>query len=462
MQWSSVVIGYGGSHVAFIDVEQANALSFLLSRSVWLEQPVFSYIEFMIRAAETFYDDGDIALSASISERANERLWAYCRHHETEDSVYRPMMIDELLPQLLDARVILGFITGHEIGHLAQLSNETGTKELFDWVEAHYMASHLNLRDPEMPFERFLDIEIVQKISEDGSPAGYAIQTSKYARQMLHMRRQQLQETQSDALGVILATPLAIEAEISAAELFSLFPRLIEHTEMLMMLRRIVTRLPRGERLAAIASERSSQFARLTLFVRLIRGLQRGQVDAPRDVLDYWASLPENLIAGMEAKIESGQLEMFCLRNAVLCRGSIEVGLCGKLAPPLSQEYRKLLGVFGGNLSVAYAHGDLPEEMFRIEKSYDWEPSEAATDALSLGFAGAITDIAQICATETREVGVLRRKDILREASDDQFIAFLRSARRQTFERILDAWWAGFEDALRKPWPEKGRGNRSA
>jgi hypothetical protein len=58
MQWSSVMMHHDGSHIALVDVEQANAVSFLFARMAWLEHPIFSYIEFMIRAAETFYDDG--------------------------------------------------------------------------------------------------------------------------------------------------------------------------------------------------------------------------------------------------------------------------------------------------------------------------------------------------------------------------------------------------------------------
>jgi hypothetical protein len=140
MQWSSVVMGHRGSHVAFIDIEQANAVAFLFCRMAWLEHPIFSFVEFMIRAAETFYDDGDVALAASIGERASDRLWEYCRHHDAGADVPRPMAIDDLLPAILDARLILSFITGHEIGHLMQVRGDAGGTALFDWIYERYNA----------------------------------------------------------------------------------------------------------------------------------------------------------------------------------------------------------------------------------------------------------------------------------------------------------------------------------
>lgn len=447
MQWSSVVMGYGGSHVAFIDIEQVNAVAFLFCRMAWVERPIFSFIEFMIRAAETFYDDGDVALAASIGERASDRLWEYCRHHDAGDGVPRPMAIDDLLPAILDARLIPSFIAGHEIGHLMHLRGDPGPRALFDWIYERYHA--INSTQGAIPFERFLEPEVTQKFTVDGVPNGFSILTTKFARQMLHMRQQQIQEAQADALGVVVTTEAAIKAGIPVEVLFGFFPKILEYSDLLMMLRRTVARLPRGEKAGSVASERSSLFARLCLYVELVRGLRAGEVDAPPEVMHFWSELPEESVATMLAAAEDGRLEALAMRSAIFCRGGVEVGLYGRLADPLPEEYRDL-GPFAGNLSMAHAHRQIPEWFFRIEDSFDWEASEHGPDAVAYGFAAAIREVTELSASETRPLMEIRRRDIVRDGRDDAFIELLRGSRRQTVARHLDTWWVGFEAILRR------------
>jgi hypothetical protein len=264
------------------------------------------------------------------------------------------------------------------------------------------------------------------------------------------MRRQQIQETQADALGVVLTTQAAIKAGISVEVLFGFFPKILEYSDLLMMLRRIAARLPRGEKAGSVASERSSLFARLCLYIELVRGLRAGEVDAPPEVLRFWSELPEESVATMLAAAEDGRLEALAMRSAIFCRGGIEVGLYGRLADRLPEGYRDL-GLSAGNLSMAHAHRHIPDWFFRIEDSFDWEPSEDGPDAVAYGFAAAIREITELSASETRRRMDVRRRNIVREGKDYAFIELLRSSRRQTVARHLDTWWAGFEAILRRP-----------
>lgn len=110
-------------------------------------------------------------------------------------------------------------------------------------------------------------------------------------------------------------------------------------------------------------------------FAAPVAGMEVGNIPRrfgePRGDLDPFAfpdqSLPDDLITGLATNIGDGQIKMFCLPNAALCREAIEVKRCGEWAPPLS--------------------------------------------------------------------------DIVQEPSDYLFIAFLRRARGQAFERILEARW---------------------
>ncbi|MER9971159.1 hypothetical protein [Mesorhizobium sp. M0060] len=54
-----------------------------------------------------------------------------------------------------------------------------------------------------------------------------------------------ISEIQADGLGLLAASDAAIEANIPADTLFRILFMALEYTEMLMMLRRLLPRLPR-------------------------------------------------------------------------------------------------------------------------------------------------------------------------------------------------------------------------
>ena len=107
MQASSVVKSSFGHRIALIDTEQANALNFLLARRVWLEGPIFAYSEFMVRAAEEVFDQGDYPLAVSISQRANTRLLEYTNAHGEQTDIPRPVGPNPILLHALEARLAL-------------------------------------------------------------------------------------------------------------------------------------------------------------------------------------------------------------------------------------------------------------------------------------------------------------------------------------------------------------------
>lgn len=455
MQWSSVVLGRNGSNVAFIDVEQANALSLLLSRGFWREMPIFSYAEFMIRAGEAFYDDGDLPLAASMSERVNARLRDYCCHCGSGSIVPRPKAFDPILTDILDANILLGFITGHELGHLLQQVGNPDVAPLFAWVAAGYQDAHTDTNG-EVPRERFLGPEIVQKFNDDGRADGYAIQGTKLAQLFPAMWEHQTREVQCDALGVIVASAAAIAAYIPVDVLFGIFFATLENTEMLMILRRVLPRLPRGEKRAAIPLENTGLVARQLMFVRLARGLKEGSAPAPAPVLRYWSTLSEEGLAHYEALVANGRLEQLGLRSTIMVRGGIELALQGRLGEqPSPEDLVRKLGILAGSLIFAQAHLGFPEAGFEIERSFDWTPNSGMDGVLN-GFASAIRDICELAASERRAPSSIRRADIKRDGTDAGFIEFLRSARTQIFRMQLNENWAsGFEHLLLRTKEER-------
>jgi hypothetical protein len=449
MQWSSVVLGRNETRVAFVDVEQANALSFLLARGAWLEMPVFSYAEFMIRAAEALYDDGDLMLAAALSEQTNNRLREYCKHHQSDTTILRPKALDPLLIPIMEADILLRFIIGHEIGHLLQRAGNIGVGKLFDWIAILYEEMHLDKSGP-IHRERFLGPEIVQKFDSAGRADGYAIQGTKFAGLFTNMRDQQIREAQSDALGIIMASVAAIGANIPANALLGTLVTSLEHTEMLMTLRRVVPRLPRGEKLAAIPVEHTGLISRHSILIRVARALKEGTAPVPESILKYWATLPEVMLSELETMGNDGRLEQIALRPEIVLRGGIELGLQGRLERPSDDALLiEKLGPAAGNLIVAQAHRRLSEEHFKVENSFDWSP-ETGIDGVLYGFATAIRDIAATATSETRARNDLTLEDLTTKEDQENFVEFLRSARTQISSgRLNEDWAASFKTLLK-------------
>lgn len=456
MQWSSVVIEHLGARIAFIDVEQANAISLLFLRSFWRERPIITEVDFLIRAAEVLYDDGDIVLAASMSERANVRLREYCERVKSGAIIPRPKFFDPRLTDILESQVILAFITGHELGHVAQLAGVQDGLPFMGWVAERFQelrlvpfpsARLLNLNGMR---ERFISPEIVQKFIDDGTPYGFASYGTKMATTFHTSANRLVCEVQADAAGVLAATDAAIKGGIEADLLFPLLINLLEHAEMLMILRRLLARLPRGAKRASIAYEGTNLGARLIHFVRLVQGIRNDEVAVPAGIADYWKTLPNERLAGVAAMEASGHLEQYGERASVVARGGVEVGLYGKLATHVPAETRQAdLDLLAGASVIAEAHRGLDIEHYSAEAQYEWD-ANSEVDLFLAGFGAAIRDIADVSASEARPRNLISREDICRDGSDADFIEFLRSGRTQIFRMQLNPNWAeGFEGLLR-------------
>ena len=456
MQWSSVVIQHLGARVAFIDVEQANALGLLLLRSFWAERPIIAEIDFLIRASEVFYDDGDIPLAISIAERANQRLCEYCAHENSGDIITRPKIFDSKLIDILGSGVLVAFITGHEIGHLAQFADVTENLGFMEWVEQRFEELKVVPLPADPSFApianrlRFISPEIVQKFTDTGVPNGFASYGSKLAATHRTATAQLIREVQADAVGVISATDAAMQGGIEADLLFMVLLNVLEHTEMLMLLRRLVPRLPRGSKRASIAFEGTNLGARLIHFVRLIHGIRSDEIVVPPEVAAYWKSLSNDQIAAADEFEASGHFEQVGERASVVARGAVEVGLYGKLASHIAAGVRRAdFGILAGVFVMAEAHRGNDIAHYTAEAQYGWTP-EAGIAPLLAGFGAAIRDITDVVANEIRPRDAISRADIHRDGNDAAFVELLRSGRSQIVRMQRDPnWSSGFDTLLR-------------
>lgn len=447
MQWSSVVMSRNNTRVGFIDVEQANAISFLLSRAFWNEKPLFSYIEFMVRAAETFFDDGDLPLAISVSEKANERLAAYSRITADGIHVPRPKSSSLGLIDILQSNLLLSFIIGHEIGHLLQMADNDGVEDLFEWVADRFAEEHTDTSS-KIARMRFVLPEIVQRFDQKGESSGFAVQGIKLAKTMHMTLRDQTREAQSDALGVILATEVARNIKLPADLMFIVLMSALEHTELLMSLKRLLPQLPRGELKATISDRSNGLVARQTMLLRFAIGLKSSEVDAPKECLDYWANLSDDLLMRWVTMRDSGRLEQMGLRPSVIARGGLEVGLQKKLLPDQQEQLIAQYGLAAGGLVTAQAHRRFPQQIYRIEDSFEGADE---IDGVIRGWGSAIRDLVEVTSTETRARDVIRIQNTADGEQRSRFVEALRSSRTQVKRMTVDENWAsGFEPYLRE------------
>lgn len=447
MQWSSVVISRGQARVGFVDVEQANALELLLARAFWNERPLFSYLEFMVRAAETFFDDGDLPLAISVSERANERLQEYSRQTADGHIVPRPLSLDPELIGILRSNLILSFIIGHEIGHLLQMAGDEGVDGLFQWLSERFEEEQID-SSTQPARMRFVLPEILQKFNAGGQSFGFAVQGTKLAKTMTSTLHSQTREVQSDALGVLLATDVARILGLPADTLFPVLITLLENTELLMSLKRLLPQLPRGERQAVISDRSTGLVARQTMLLRLVIAIKEREIELPEEVLSYWSQLSDDVISKFVAMRDSGRLEQMGLRPSVVARGGLEVGLQKSLHPDQQEELRLKHGMVAGGLIIAQAHRGFPEKMYRIEESFD--DDDDRFDGVMRGWGSAIRDLVEVTSTEERSREAIRLSEFAAKGRREALVEMLRSPRSQVFQREINEGWAtGFEPYLR-------------
>lgn len=449
MQAASAVVTVGGHSMAVVDVEQANAIEFLLTRSLWREMPLFSYIEFMIRAAESAYDADDLEFAYRISQVANARLKMHVFVKGEHPIFPRPMIPDGTLVEVLQGDVVLSFIAAHECGHLLHRQDIHGFSRLFDFIEEAYRQTSIepSRHAPGGRVMRYFKPESVMKF-RDGVYDGDASLGIK-ARQFMDAREQeQIAEAQADAVGALAATYAAIDAGVPVSYLFLVLHTVLDAAEYFTTLRRTVPALPRGTRSGAIPFRPTDLLVRKSALLSLIGAIRNGSIGVDESIASYWAELNDQQFAYWQELDDEGRLEQIALRPTVLARGGVHTGLQGELPPPLSkEEVVSGYGPLAGTVLFNLAHLSAPSSAFCIEETLDWRP-DTGMDGVANGFGAALRDLADLSAKMPPERGGFGVKDVMRDGSDADFVEVLRSARSQVRRRKVDENWHGGFEAL--------------
>lgn len=441
LEWSSTSLSFGSKKLALVDVEQANAVSFLLAKSFLYERPIFAYTEFMIRASEFFYSTGQLGASLLIAKKANDKLREYSRSHKFFPNITRPMAPNNAAFEALTSGMVLAFVTGHEVGHLT--SNDSGSlEEISKWVKSTYERNETEPgRFNEAQHVRFLKPESVQKFDANGFFAGDILLGIKFRDRWDHLKSLQVGEAFSDVLGLVALTKSAIDSNVEADTAASTVLELLEFTEMLMSLKRLLPRLPIRGVATNVPYESTSLGFRRFMFVEAIKAMRKRMLPVPEVVSAYWDTISEIGLHDLNEKNQSGDLQSVSNRTVHIARGALLVSSFGHMPEaPTEELIMEKYGPMAGNGFFLASCQKIPEVWFRINRHHDWTP-KLENETVPVGYASAICDLANVVKkrtnTEAAEAVVKRQTNLDHSA----ILELIRHPRTQIFHRRLIGRW---------------------
>ncbi|MEP3232263.1 MAG: hypothetical protein ABJO30_05500 [Hyphomicrobiales bacterium] len=441
LEWSSTSFSLATKKLALVDVEQANAVSFLLSKSLLFERPIFAYLEFMIRAAESCYNSGYPGLSLLVAKKANDRLRRYSRSNKSFPEIARPMAPSNAAFEALTSGLVLAFVTGHEIGHLT--TNDRGAlKDIFEWISFKYKSNETEPSNfSEGQHFNFLKPECIQKFDKEGAFCGDIILGTKFAARWHHLRSLQKGEAFSDVLGLVALSKVALdknlEPDIAAATVLEL----LEFTEMLMSLRRLLPRLPvRGVRTNVTFEPTSLGFRRL-MFFETLNAMRKRMLPISEEVCAYWDMLPEVSFQKLLVQKSSGELYSVSNRTVHIARGALLVSSLKHMPEaPSEASIKEKFGPLAGNGFFLASCLKIPERWFRIHQHNNWVP-KPEDETVPVGYASAIFDLANIVKkksnTDAAEAVVRRQCGL----DHSLMLKLIRHPRTQVFQRRVIGQW---------------------
>lgn len=434
-EWSSSVFKINDEKIALVDVEQANAINFLVSRSFFLERPIFTYIEFMVRASEACATSGDIATAETLSDIANAKLRDYANFNGTSPNIERPGFLHPHLLELIRKNISLAFVTGHEIGHLCQ-DKDTPTKK---WAEELYKKHELEpgKNDNSAKFIRFLKPECVQKFDTKGNYQGDALLQIKFRNKFGIKKRSLINESNADTVGLISATVEALNTQIPPEDLFYFLFVGLEASEMLMTLKRLMPRLPVCGTASSVLHEHTSLGFRRFSLISAIRDIRFGKLPVEKEVREYWKKLPQKKLSALMKMRNQSHVESGSNRSIHISRAALTYAYSGSIPDaPSEQQILKQWGPLAGSGFFLGSFTKIPKSWMEIDLHHLWMPNKK-DEVLAVGFATAMKDIAEVFFRRPLETTTKKHLENMDPDKKHIKLNILRHPRTQIFHRRL-------------------------
>jgi len=389
----------------------------------------------MIRAAESKLNSGDHVTAKKIADICNKKLKEYTDQNKSTPLIIRPASPHSHLKNLIAHNISLAFVTGHELGHVLQDEDTP----VMQWAKKLYQENETEASKHGLGPKviRFLKAECIQKFDAEGRPNGDALLQIKFAKEFDRQKLHFIQEIHADSIGLISATNAAIESGVPPYELFMFLFLGLEASEMLMSLKRTLTRLPTRGAPASVAHEHSSLGFRRFSLISAIHGLRTGRLAAPKEIRTYWKTMSRETIASLLASRNLGYAESVSNRVIHISRAALVYALTGSLPDaPSESQIRKLWGPMAGDGFFLNSFTKIPRAWMEIDLHHSWEPNNQ-DEVLAVGFASALKDIASVVFNSDEKERDSKISKIATAQAEHTLLSYVRHPRVQVFNRRL-------------------------
>jgi hypothetical protein len=400
LEWTSEFRTIDGIPLIVFDVEQANALGFLCALELQREKPIFHYIEHVIRAAEMMLSLGDERGALLCAQRNYSRLVEYAHRLRTHARIKKrpiyPPGLEE--SKLVIRHVVPYFVLAHEAGH-SILKSDMKPEGLHDDITAIWWSSIDYDETLGVWSYWFIQPEIVYALDEDGKPSTSG--TRGMNLELKNMEAKLIEESFADFFALICVSEMAAMHGLPHSMLWHSLVIIFEGMERQLLLRRIVNRVPREVRRAAIVFEGSRLQSRIFILCRMIDRIASGGMRVPGVVYEYWHDAPSELLAFFSSSDEVKQLARWLQRSNVTARGAFILGTGATLPRPeevkdFIRDSEPLAEPLSGYISVMSAPALVPRHFYELEQNDDWTPDkpEGGNSGL-IGFTCAARDVTE-------------------------------------------------------------------
>jgi hypothetical protein len=338
-------------------------------------------------------------------------------------------MLDPLNAFLDNA--LAGFVVGHEVGHI--VSRRPGPLgQTFAAVDKcwsdHKSKAWTWGEGPST--NRYVVPSIIQKLDDNGMPAGNLSQSTTRMGAMDRELQNALAECKADCLGLLVCSQLGSKVGLRPDMLIHMLIHTLRAVDRYSTMRKIIPQLPRNRRRGSVDFDYPRVASRLYLLIQMVLRIVDGTIPVPPEVAAYWQHEPEALECWRSGDAEK-YIAHITMGNDAVARGGVYLGTGAQFPNSLPtdadliEEYGEILGPVQ---MPFYWPFRMPSDTYEIERHWDWTPKGVQPGVI--GYASAVKDITRVLldASPIRdECGVNYRRKVERGSA---VLPLIRHVRR--------------------------------
>lgn len=310
VQRKSEIIRVNGQYVLLLDQEKINALLFFYRDSIFMERPVFSLVESLIRTGERLATQYRQKEALQIAEIAHALLKADTEHLDSHPYIHRNIINNNLSLEDMDRRLNLfceasetlnAFIYGHEMGHF-YFKNSSEFGDFFETVRKSFEDDMIVERDAGPRIARYFEPSIEFSINSKRECVKLASRGVPLIKTAFGLFKPQ-EEAIADAFGIVMATLHAISCEIRPESFLATMEQLFSLSDLLAHMDIAIDQALSIRKSKVFTSNDTDEvypatfpetlyFYRKRMLYHSILNIISGALCVPKEVRAYWQSNP--------------------------------------------------------------------------------------------------------------------------------------------------------------------------